>query len=145
MITMQPLPAFRALSLALLLGAAAEAGALDSSTYVQGLQDSLVEYAASDFAAAPLRPGSFRRVELRYREDDNGVRSYMLCGQARIGAGAKEAWVDFATIKTDPYEQWIGGLATDMCARAVTVPSNGNDISAALQTKVANTGKAGES
>lgn len=124
----------RAFSLALLLGAAAETGAHESSADVQDLQDSLVEYSASDFAAGGSRPEGFRNVELRYREDDHGVRSYMLCGQARMDAGGKADWVDFATIKTDPYEQWIGGAATDMCARAVRILPDGNDLSVALQT-----------
>jgi hypothetical protein len=135
---MRHVPAFQAISLAVLLGATSGAGAHESSTYIQGLQDSLVEHAASDFAAGHLQPGGFRNVELRYRENDHGARTYMLCGQVRMGIGAKEDWVDFATIKTDPYEQWLGGSATDMCARSVTVPSDVNDLSAALRTKLGN-------
>lgn len=130
---MLPPHSIRALSLALLLGAAAGTGAHESSAYVQDLQDSLVAHSASDFAASASRPGGFRKVGLRYRENDHGARSYMLCGQARMGAGH---WVDFATIKTDPYEQWIGGAATDMCARAVSISLDGNDLSGALQNKL---------
>ena len=133
---MLPPRSLRALSLALLLGAATGTGAHESSAYVQDLQDSLVAYAASDFAASDSRPDGFRKVELRYRENDHGARSYMLCGQARMGAGAKADWVDFATIKTHPFEQWIGGTATDMCARAVPVSPEGSDLSAALQAKL---------
>lgn len=133
---MSPHRSLRACSLALLLGATAGAGAHESSACVQDLQDSLVAYSASDFAASGSRPDGFRRVDLRYRENDHGARSYMLCGQARMGAGAKVDWVDFATIKTDPYEQWIGGTATDMCARAVPVSIDGSDLSAALQAKL---------
>lgn len=141
---MRHIPALQAVSLALLLGVTAGAGAHESSTYMQGLQDSLVEYAASDFAAGRLRPEGFRNVELRYRENDNGGQSYMLCGQVRMGVGAKEEWIDFATIKTDPYEQWLGGSATDMCARAVTISSDANDLSAALRTRLGNIESAGK-
>lgn len=135
---------FRAFSLALLLGAITGAGAQESSAYIQGLQDSLVAYSASDFAASGSRPDGFRKVDLRYRENDHGARSYMLCGQARMGDGANAGWVDFATIKTDPYEQWIGGTATDMCARAVGISPDGGDLSAALQTKLDHSPHAGK-
>lgn len=141
---MSPVRNLRAFSLALLLVCASTTGAHESSAYVQNLQDSLVAYSASDFAASASRPDGFRKVDLRYRENDHGARSYMLCGQARVGAGAKAEWVDFATIKTDPYEQWIGGSATDMCTRAVTVSLDGNDLSAALQKKLGHSPEAGK-
>ena len=134
----------RALSLTLLLGAAAGAGAHESSAYVHGLQDSLVAYSASDFAASDPRPGGFRNVDLRYRENDHGARSYILCGQARMGAASKADWVDFATIKTAPYELWIGSTATDTCARAVFISPDGSDLSAALQTKLDHSPQAGK-
>lgn len=141
---MRNLTAFRALSLALLLGANAGAFAHEGSAYIQGLQDSLLEHAASDFAAGRLIPAGFRNVELRYLGSDNGARSYMLCGQARMGVGATEEWVDFATIKTDPYEQWLGGSAADMCARAAAMSADGDDLSAALKTKLVDTQGAGK-
>ena len=130
---MLPSHTLRAFALVLLLSAAARTGAHGGSAYVQELQDSLVAFSASDFEAHGPRPDSFRNVDLRYRENDHGARSYMLCGQVRMGAGAKADWADFATIKTDPYEQWIGGSATDMCARAVPVTLGGNDLSRELQ------------
>jgi hypothetical protein len=141
---MLPSRSLRFLLLALLLGAAAATGAHESSAYVQGLQDSLVASSASDFALSDSRPEGFREVDLRYRENDHGARSYMLCGQARMGDGAKADWVDFATIKTVPYEQWIGGTATDMCAVAIPVSPDGSDLSAALQTKLDQSPHAGE-
>jgi hypothetical protein len=143
-IEMLPPRSLRAFSLVLLLGAAAGTGAHESSAYIQDLQGSLVAYSASDFAASDSRPDDFRKVGLRYRENDHGARSYMLCGQARMGAGAKADWVDFATIKTDPYEQWIGGTATDMCARAVPISTDGSDLSAALQAKLDDNPPAGK-
>ena len=141
---MSPPRNLRAFSLALLLGTATGTSAHESSVYVQGLQDSLVAFSASDFAASDARPDGFLKVDLRYRENDHGARSYMLCGQARRGAGAKTEWVAFATIKTNPYEQWIGDTATDMCARAVPISPEGSDLSAALQVKLDHSPHAGK-
>src|SRR3546814_13917321 len=59
----------------------------------------------------------------------------MLCGQVHIGTGAKAAWADFATIKTDPYEQWLRGPATDMCAKATPV-TGGIDLAPLLETEL---------
>lgn len=120
--------------LTLLLGAAVPAGAQQSCAYVQDLQDSLVAFSATDFSAHGPRPDGFRNVDLRYRENDHGARSYMLCGQFRVSSGPDADWSDFATIKTDPYEQWIGGSAADMCARAVPVSPGGKDLSLELQS-----------
>src|SRR3546814_10201967 len=80
-------------------------------------------------------PICFRQVNLRFRETDTGTRSYMLCGQVHIGTGAKAAWADFATIKTDPYEQWLGGPATDMCAKATPV-TGGRDLAPLLEQEL---------
>ena len=135
---MLPIRSFRAFSAALLLSCATGAGAHESSAYVQGLQDSLVAYSASDFVVSGSRPDGFRKVDLRYRDNDLGARSYMLCGQARMGTGDKAEWVDFATIKTNPYEQWLGGTAAGMCADAVPVSPDDGELSAALQTKLDN-------
>ena len=131
---MLPSLTIRSFALTLLLGAAAAAGAQQSGAYVQDLQDSLVAFAASDFAAHGPPPAGFRNVDLRYRENDHGARSYMLCGQFRGSSGSEPDWADFATIKTDPYEQWIGGSATDMCARAVPVSPDSKDLSPELQS-----------
>ena len=131
---MLPIRTLRCLLLTLLLGATMTAGAHQSSSYVQDLQDLLVALSASDFAAHGPRPDAFRDVDLRYRENDHGARSYMLCGQFRVSSGPD--WIDFATIRTNPHEQWIGGSATDICARAVPVPvsTDGKDLSSALQS-----------
>lgn len=123
----------RGLLLVLLLGAAGGAAAHDSSAYVQDLQDSLIAFSVADFASHGPRPDGFRKVDLRYRENDHGARSYTLCGQARVGSGAKAEWVDFATIKTVPYEQWLGSAASDACSHAVLVSADGTDLSAALE------------
>ena len=126
--------AMRSFALTLLLGAAALASAQQVGTYVQDLQDSLISFAASDFATHGPRPAGFRDVDLRYRENDHGARSYMICGQFRLTSESEPDWADFATIKTDPYEQWVGDSAADMCARAIPVSPDSKDLSPELQS-----------
>ena len=123
------------LPLALLLSATAGASAHESSSYVQKLQDSLVSHAASDFAASDSNPTGFRKVDMRYRENEHGARTYMLCGQVRTGVGAGASWVDFATVKTKPFEQWLGSAAIETCALATPVSSHDNDLSDLLEAK----------
>ena len=125
----------RPLALALLLSASAVAGAQGNNSYVQGLEDSIAAYTVSDFASHGPKSDGFRQVNLRFRETDTGTRSYMLCGQVYIGTGAKAAWADFATVKTDPYEQWLGGPATDMCAKATPV-TGGRDLAPLLEQEL---------
>lgn len=124
------------LSLALLLAATAGASAHDSGSYVKSLQESLAAYSASDFAASDVNPAGFRKVDLRYRENDHGARTYMLCGQVRIGAGAEVKWVDFATVRTKPFEQWIGSAASEMCAHATPVSPDGNNLSVLIEARM---------
>ena len=125
----------RAVSLALLLGATAATTAQESGAYLTDLQESLAAYAADDFAGGNTRPTGFRKVDLRYRENDHGARAYMLCGQVQFGAGTKPGWVDFATVRTKPFEQWIGGTAAEICALATPVSPGGHDLSALIETK----------
>lgn len=134
---MMTLRNLRAMSLALLLGAVSAVAAMDGRGNDQELEQALVSYAASDFASSGARPDGFRQVDLRFRENDQGARTFLLCGQAHLGEGAKAEWVDFATIKTDPYEQWLGGAATDMCARATAVPPSSTDLPLALEAALA--------
>src|SRR3546814_8642666 len=89
----------------------------------------------SSFSCQGPKQDGLRQVNLRFRETDTGTRSYMLCGQVHIGTGAKAAWADFATIKTDPYEQWLGGPATDMCAKATPV-TGGRDLAPLLEQEL---------
>lgn len=127
-----PVRGFPVLSLVLLLAATAGASAHDSYSYVKNLQESLAAYSAYDFATSDVNPAGFRKVDLRYRENDHGARTYMLCGQVQIGAGGEARWVDFATVKTKPFEQWIGSTASEMCAHATPVSPDGDDLSALI-------------
>lgn len=51
----------------------------------------------------------------------------------------REGWTDFATVRTDPYEQWVGGSAADMCARAAPMAADGSDLSSAIQSAIEDT------
>ncbi len=123
-------------SLAQLLGTAAGASAHDSGLYVKNLQESLAEYSASDFAASDSNPTGFRKVHLRYRENDHGARTCMLCGQVQMGAVAEATWVDFATVKTKPFEQWIGSAASEMCVLATPVSPGADDLQALIEAEM---------
>src|SRR3546814_13918252 len=125
----------RPLALALLLSASTVAGAQGNNSYVQGLEDSIAAYTVSDFASHGPKPDGFRQVNLRFRETDTGTRSYMLCGQVHIGNGTKAAWADFATTKTDPYEQCMGRHAPAICAQA-TPGTGGRDPPPPLEQKL---------
>ena len=123
------------LSLALLLSASASASAHDHGSYVKNLQESLAASSASDFAASDVNPAGFRQVDLRYRENDHGARTYMLCGQVQLAAGTEATWVDFATVRTKSFEQWIGSAALAMCALATPVSPDDADLSALMEAQ----------
>jgi hypothetical protein len=134
---------FRIVVSALLLGAGGAAGAQGAGGPPDGLPAALVAWAASDFAAHGPRPERIRNAHVRYAEgEDGGVRRYMLCGQflpAGGGAkpgGAKPGWTQFATIATDPYEQWIGGQAEALCARARPSAGRVGDLSSTLEARL---------
>lgn len=121
--------------LALLLATAvAEAG--EENLRQESMADALAAFAVSDFEAHGPRPDDFRKVQLRFHGRDQGERRYMLCGEAWIGSGRGLEWVDFATIATDPYEQWIGGLATALCADATPADSGPEDRAPALRSRL---------
>lgn len=121
----------RTLAVALLLGSAAAAGAQAPSPYVASIEDILVPLAVADFASNGPAADGFRNVTLQYRETDTGARTYMICGQVRIRSGANTAWEDFATIRTAPYEQWIGTPAAEVCTQGTPV-AGGRDLASVL-------------
>jgi hypothetical protein len=119
-----------------LLGVAISTHAHDSGDSLQAVQESLVSWAASDFTTHGNRPEKVRNVHVRYSENDTGERSYMLCGQFLPASGAKASWTHFATIKTDPYEQWIGSQAEALCERALPLSASDVDLSSELQARL---------
>lgn len=123
----------RALACAALVSASISVQAHESDGSIRALQESLLSWSASDFAAHGSKPEEVRNVHVRYVESDSGERSYMLCGQFLAHAGkAKATWTQFATIKTDPYEQWIGVVAEAYCERAMPISAEATDLSSAL-------------
>jgi hypothetical protein len=76
-----------------------------------------------------------------YAQPAKSERSYLLCGEfAQAGAGPPR-WIAFATIKTDPYEQWLGGQAQALCERALPLAESPDDLSQALQARLAEAGR----
>ena len=126
----------RALACATLLATAASANAAEDGQSIRMLQESLVAWSASDFVEHGPRPRQVRNVHVRYAVKDTGERSYMLCGQFLPSTGTEPDWLHFSTIKTDPYEQWIGGQAEGICERATPLSESVEDLSSALQVKL---------
>lgn len=103
---------------------------------LQAVRQSLLTSSASDFATHGPSPGQFRNVHLRYADKDDGVRVYMLCGQFLPAGEAAARWTPFQTIRTDPYEQWIGAMAEAACEHASPVPGVDGDLSQALRARL---------
>lgn len=126
----------RALACALLIGASGTAHAQMSGDSLATLSTALVAWSASDFDSHGPRPEQVRNVHLRYADRDDGGRIYMLCGEFLPARRTKPDWVRFATIRTDPYEQWIGGQAEALCDRALPLPGRVGDMSSALDARL---------
>src|SRR5262245_60110840 len=81
-------------------------------TSIDSVQEFLITSAATDFRTHPPNPVRFREVRMGHVTSPNGELSYRLCGEfLPAEQGGKAEWIAFATIKTSPYEQWIGGQA----------------------------------
>lgn len=106
-----------------------------------GVTEELIAWSAADFSASGPRPSQVRNVHLRYAVDKAGTRSTLLCGEFLAAGEEKPEWTDFATIKTDPYEQWIGNMARSQCEHATAVAANAEDLSARLQQRLDATAK----
>jgi hypothetical protein len=95
----------------------------------------LITAAATDFHTnGPPGPLRFRDVSMGYDMMPNGERRYILCGQfLRVQEGGTSQWTPFATIKTDPYEQWIGAQASTYCQGSSFIWDEAGDVSSLLQ------------
>lgn len=95
----------------------------------------LLTHAASDFHAHMKPPPTdFRRVRLGQLASTDGHPRPVLCGEFK--AGPKSPWTAFATIQTDPYEQWIGGAAAGYCKPPTFQPTGSHDLSPALKQRL---------
>ena len=103
--------------------------------------DSIVQFlldaSAKDFYDnQPPTPGSFRNVQVRNLIGPNAENHYMICGQFLAqDKQNNDEWTSFATIKTDPYEQWIGSNALTYCQDSKEISYKISDLSSALKSR----------
>lgn len=81
----------------------------------KGVTEFLLSTAAAEFkTSSPLRIAALRQVRVGYFSDV-GPGRYVLCGRVRPADSRKTGWIQFATVQTSPYEQWLGGVAESIC------------------------------
>ena len=106
------------------------------------IPDSITEFlldaAATDFHTSKMsKPIIFRDVKIGVLQSENEEGLFILCGyfleQQKEGGSD---WMSFATIKTSPYEQWIGRQASTFCNDPNMSFENDNDLSGALKNKL---------
>ncbi len=116
------------LAFAVLVGcSSAGLGTVDKSKPQAISTDTPVEFlvttAVSDFNKhrSPY-PSRFRLVHIGYLVAPNGTTRYMLCGEFLLTSedGIAE-WTHFVTIKTEPYEHWLGAQAKGYCQQTSIV------------------------
>ena len=104
-------------------------------------QDSIIHFlldaAAKDFHDhQPPVPLGFRNVQFKYLTKPNEENIYIICGQfLNQDSQNKEEWIHFATIKTDPYEQWMGSNALTYCQDSKEITYTKIDLSIALKSR----------
>jgi hypothetical protein len=83
---------------------------------LDSLVNFLLDMSAKDFYDnQPPIPINFRNVRVK-SFGSNEENFYLICGQFLVVDNQNnQEWVSFATIKTDPYEQWIGSNALAYC------------------------------
>ncbi|MBL0097364.1 MAG: hypothetical protein IPP46_13455 [Bacteroidetes bacterium] len=91
------------------------------------IPDSVVRFlimsASSDFKNhQPPTPTDFRNVKIGYFASDKTENIYLLCGEFLSKEDKK--WVEFTTIKTSGYEQYLG--KTQYCQDAIMVLTDEN-------------------
>ena len=98
----------------------------------------LLAASAKDFHAhqSPY-PARFRDVRVGHCVAPDGTKLYLLRGQflPKQGPGEPE-WTPFVTIKTSPYEQWLGAAAEGYCRQSSIVWDDREDLSSALQSQL---------
>ena len=129
----------RTLILSVLLLAGCQGGeqrAMPSPAMVAGnLEVFLIESAASDFRSHIAPDGvSFRNVHVGVFRGDNGSTVNLMCGEFRAADKAAH-WEPFVTLRTEGYENWLGGAAAAYCRGPNTVLDTNRDLAAALSTQ----------
>lgn len=97
----------------------------------------LLSASAKDFHDnQPPVPVSFRNVQVRNLIGQNAENHYLICGQFLAQDKQREdEWTSFATIKTDPYEQWIGSNALTYCQDSKAISYKIDDLSSELKSR----------
>jgi hypothetical protein len=98
----------------------------------------LLDASAKDFHDnQPPIPVNFRNVQVRDLIGQHLENNYMICGQFLAqDKQSKDEWTSFATIKTDPYEQWIGSNALTYCQDSRAISYKIKDLSSALKNRI---------
>lgn len=95
----------------------------------------LLNAAATDFHMSQMRkPLEFRNVRAGYQVISGNDLQYVLCGE--FMEQQKEEWMPFATIKTEPYEQWLGRQALSICEDPAITFGNDKDLSKKLKNRL---------
>ncbi len=98
----------------------------------------LLDMSAKDFYEnQPPLPIRFRNVEVRGLIGENKENNFMICGQFLTQKNkSNDKWTSFATIKTDPYEQWIGSNALTYCQDSKVIVYKKYDLSLSLKNRI---------
>jgi len=92
----------------------------------------LITSASNDFRDhQPPAPLDFRNVKIGYLASPNNERIFVLCGE--FLSQENNEWVEFTTIKTSGYEQYLG--KTQYCQDATMVLTDEN-LSIELKNKL---------
>jgi hypothetical protein len=96
----------------------------------------LIDSAAGDFRAHHTpEPAKFRHVRVGHTTS-NGATRYIMCGEfLPVVKEGKAEWMAFATVKTDPYEQYIGSQSGSFCQKPAFVQDSKADLAPQLQSK----------
>ncbi|MFM9865798.1 MAG: hypothetical protein ACKVRO_19560 [Micropepsaceae bacterium] len=132
-------PTLRTLILSALLLAGCQGGeqrvAHPPAAVAENLEAFLIESAASDFKKHVAAEGvSFRNVHLGVFRGGNGATVNLMCGEFRTADNAAD-WEPFATLRTEGYENWLGGSAAAYCRGSNTVLDTNRDLAAALSAQ----------
>jgi len=108
----------------------------DATSGKEVIPDTIVQFlinsASHDFRNhQPPTPIDFRNIKIGYLTSPNSEKTFILCGEF-LSKENKE-WVDFTTIKTSGYEQYLG--KTQYCQDAIIVLSE-EHLSRKLKNKM---------
>lgn len=83
----------------------------------------LITSACIDFRNhQPPTPIDFRNIKIGYLTSPNSEKTFILCGE--FMSKENKEWLDFTTIKTSGYEQYLG--KTQYCQDAIMVLTDEN-------------------